>query len=390
MGNDASALLSRVRLVNSNHAVETEANPMVNPNHQVKGTLGDVLLIDASKVQMTPITWLWPGWLASGKLHILAGLPSAGKTTLALKFAATISRGNLWPDGKRANVGSVVIWSTEDDLEDTLTPRLVASGADLTKIKFVGDYEDKNGVSRPFRPTQDIERLAHTLRSISDLRLLIIDPVVSLVSGDGNDNIRVREALQPLVDLARTRGCAVVGISHFSKGSKGQAPMERVIGSQAFAAVARIVMVAARSDAGDPEMDRVLCIAKSNISEPDVGFSYTTAAKTISETPLLEASAINWGSPLTGSAFDLLMKCETTNSADSSASALTEAKDFLLNFLDSDAKPISEVTTCASKVGISLSTLHRARRAVGVQVLRNGKNTLWAMPMDDSSGTAAT
>ena len=41
--------------------------------------------------------------------------------------------------------------------------------------------------------------------------------------------------------------CAVLGISHFAKGGKDQDPMLRVIGSVGFTAVARIVMVAAKS-----------------------------------------------------------------------------------------------------------------------------------------------
>src|SRR5271156_4221351 len=47
------------------------------------------------------IEWLWPGWLARGRLHILAGQPGAGKTTLALEFAAIISSAGAWPDGAR-------------------------------------------------------------------------------------------------------------------------------------------------------------------------------------------------------------------------------------------------------------------------------------------------
>jgi crossover junction endodeoxyribonuclease RuvC len=66
------------------------------------------------------------GWLAKGKLQLLAGQPGTGKTTLALALAAITSIGGVWPDGSRPAPGNVVIWSGEDDPRDTLVPRLIA------------------------------------------------------------------------------------------------------------------------------------------------------------------------------------------------------------------------------------------------------------------------
>ena len=48
-------------------------------------------LLSSAAITPTPIHWLWPGWLAEGRLQILAGAPGAGKTTMALKFAAMVS-----------------------------------------------------------------------------------------------------------------------------------------------------------------------------------------------------------------------------------------------------------------------------------------------------------
>ena len=74
-----------------------------------------VELQSAASIAPQAIQWVWPGWLARGRLHILAGQPGAGKTTLALNFAAVISSAGEWPSGARAKPGSVVIWSGEDD-----------------------------------------------------------------------------------------------------------------------------------------------------------------------------------------------------------------------------------------------------------------------------------
>ena len=58
-----------------------------------------VVLICGGSLTPTPIAWVWEYWLAQGKLHILAGAPGQGKTTIALAFAATITSGGRWPDG---------------------------------------------------------------------------------------------------------------------------------------------------------------------------------------------------------------------------------------------------------------------------------------------------
>ena len=96
-------------------------------------------LIRGDSVTPRPIRWLWQGWLAAGKFHVVGGQPGTGKTTIALDFAAIVSSGGRWPDGSRAEAGNVLIWSGEDDAEDVLAPRLQAMGADMTRIYFVGD-----------------------------------------------------------------------------------------------------------------------------------------------------------------------------------------------------------------------------------------------------------
>src|SRR5208283_5916291 len=115
----------------------TPFDPCIDPkpDAQANWKMG---LTCASSINPEPISWLWKGWLARGKMHIIAGQPGTGKTTIAMKMAAAVSAGGRWPDGSVAKQGNVIIWSGEDDPADTLVPRLETSGADLSRIFFAG------------------------------------------------------------------------------------------------------------------------------------------------------------------------------------------------------------------------------------------------------------
>lgn len=203
---------------------------------QAKQEKPAVELLRGSDLTPVPINWLWPGWLPQGKLVLLAGEPGTGKTTAALGFAATVTVGGSFPDGSRCPVGDVLIWSGEDDPNDTLTPRLIAAGANRDRIYFVGDV-DPQGERRPFDLAKDTPRLLEMAQGLPDLRMMLFDPVVNAVAGDSNKNAEVRRALQPLVDFAARVGAVLIGITHYTKGGSDLDPTKRVIGSVAFSAV---------------------------------------------------------------------------------------------------------------------------------------------------------
>ncbi len=264
-----------------------------------------VVLTCGSDLTPEPVTWLWQYWLALGKLHILAGAAGVGKTTLALAIGATVTIGGRWPDGSRCEPGNVLIWSGEDDAADTLLPRLLAAGADRARCFFVSGAR-VDGEVLPFDPARDMGQLLAAVENIGGIKLLIVDPVVSAVTGDSHKNTEVRRALQPLVDLAAACDCALLGITHFSKGGQGTDPTQRVIGSVAFGAVARVVLVAAKVKGEDGTDRRIFARSKSNIGPDDGGFEYHLEQVEVDAFPSIEASRIAWGKAVEGSARELL------------------------------------------------------------------------------------
>jgi hypothetical protein len=333
--------------------------------------LRDVGLIRASDLEPEPITWLWPGWLAAGKVHVLAGAPGTGKTTISLSMAATITSGGRWPDGTRAESGDIVIWSGEDDPRDTLIPRLALMGADPSRVFFVGDVLE-GGERRAFDPAHDIEPLRRKLADVGNVRLLIVDPLVSAVIGDSHKNAEVRRGLQPLADLARAARCALLGITHLTKGTAGREPVERLNGSIAFGAAARIVMVAARrkEEGEDGRTVRVLCRAKSNIGPDDGGFEYDLHRAELKTHPGVISTAVAWGSAIEGTARELLAEAEAD--PDDVGGTLEEAKRFLADLLADGPLPVKTIKTDADGAGFSWATIRRAQKALGIKARKEG------------------
>jgi hypothetical protein len=95
-------------------------------------------MTSAASIVPVPIHWLWPGWIARGKLTVLAGAGGSGKTTLAISLIGILTSGGRWPDGERCHEpANVLIWSSEDDPADTLVPRLMAAGANLERVHII-------------------------------------------------------------------------------------------------------------------------------------------------------------------------------------------------------------------------------------------------------------
>ena len=260
-------------------------------------------LLPASGIKPEPISWLWRDWLARGKMHIIAGQPGTGKTTLAMKMAATVSAGSRWPDGTEATKDNVIIWSGEDDPADTLVPRLEASGADLNRIFFAGEMSCGKE-RRDFDPAKDITALQAAIETAGGASLIIVDPIVSATAADSHKNSETRRGLQPLVDMTAKLDAALLGITHFTKGSEGRSPIDRVTGSVAFGALARVVMVATREqDGGDGKPgQRVLMRAKSNIGRDDGGFKYDLQLVPMREYPEIIVPVVSWGASVSGTA----------------------------------------------------------------------------------------
>lgn len=327
----------------------------------------EIITRRANEIALKAIAWHWKYWLARGKLHIIAGVPETGKTTIALYFAAALSSGGEWPDGTKAPAGDVLIWTSEDDPEDTLIPRLTRMGADLSRIHFIEQARPPGGIIRPFNPATDLPALEAKTAAIGNVALLILDPVVAAVpmSRNSHNNAEARNGMQPVVDYARSTGAAVIGIGHLTKGTAGKDPLERINGSGAFGALPRLVMGVAKNeaDAGEDKPERIMVRVKSNIGPSGGGFGYHIDTAPLLEQPDIEATRIVWELPLEGSARELLNDAEGLDDEDDKTSKVAEAMVFLKTTLEKGERLQREIMAEAKSAGIAEKTLRRAAKA---------------------------
>lgn len=330
-----------------------------------------VLLLRGDLVKFEPVDWVWPQYLPAGMLTIFGGAPGTGKTTIAATLGAVLTRGAAWPCGSPGQgAGDVIVWSGED-APAVLAARFAAAGADMKRVHFVENIAD----GEPFDPGRDMPLLEATVADLAAPRLLILDPIVSAVTGDSHKGAEVRRSLQPVVHLAQHLGCAVLGITHFSKGTGGRDPVERVTGSIAFAALARMVLVAAKvkSEGGDDEEPRrVLLRAKSNVGPDDGGFAY--ALERVEVAPEVEGQRARWLEPLHGTARELLGEAEADAAA---AGDADDVAGFLRSLLAAGPVSAKGIKADADGAGYSWDQVKRASLRIGVDKKKDGLKGGW-------------
>lgn len=328
-------------------------------------------LVNGSTIMLKSVTWFWPGWLAAGKLQILGGQAGAGKSTIGFSLLAQFTAGGHWPDGSDIRPsGDVLIWSGEDDAADTILPRFIAAGGNRNRVWFPGRVSRPDGHSRAFDPAVDMAGLAELVQAHPEIKVVMIDPIVSAVGGDSHNNAETRKSLQPVVDFAVATGTAVLGITHFTKGTQGKTPLDRITGSLAFGAMSRVVWGAEEGETTDDP--RKLVRIKSNIGRTGDGFTYTLQrvplprlklpAALTGAHPLLaapsEAQRVVWGPAIEGSAQQLLQGGEGNKEA--------QAILFLQTRLSNGAVLERDMRKLAGDEGLTDGTLKRAKKKLGV------------------------
>ena len=352
------------------------------PKPKPKPPATGVIMVRVADVDSKKIDWLWPARIPRGKLTIIAGMPDVNKSTFSLDLAARITRGAELPCGEgRAPLGSVIILSAEDDIADTIRPRLEVMGADLTRVHIITAVRPYSRfVERGFDLSQDIDHLEEAVEKLGDVALIIIDPITAYMGKPGEfDSYRstdVRAILAPLQTMAAKCGAAIVCIDHLNKNVSQAQAMLRILNSISFVAAARAIFIIVR----DPENDerRLLLPVKTSVSKIRTGRAFRIVERLTPE-PLFDAQpAIKWedGATITMTADEALaFKPDGRRSEGAEA-----AKGLIIRMLNGKTVRATEIEARATELKITSSSLKTAKKAIGVITTRIDNAWWWSLP----------
>jgi AAA domain len=233
---------------------------LLNGSVDLESDVGTLL----SDVKPQKILGPWLPYLVCGKITTLDGDPSLGKTNLCIDVSARTTREADMPDGTPClTPGGVVIIMPEDGLEDTILPRFVRAGADLSKVVDLSTVKtDDSGLfKRSFQLQTDLDYLETAIYRVN-AKLVIIDPLVAVAEGtDLNNDQAVRALLLPLKMLIEQHQVACILVRHMTK-TRVQNPLMAGSGSIGLIGLARNGLMVTQSPTNKSQV--ILSHIKSN------------------------------------------------------------------------------------------------------------------------------
>ena len=209
-------------------------------------------------IEQTSVEWLWFPYIPFGKLTIIQGNPGEGKTYFAMMLTAACTNRKLFPNMEDIEPFNVIYQTAEDGMGDTIKPRLVEAGADLSRVMVIDDSEEVLTLSD--------DRIEKAVRQ-NHVRLVIIDPVQAFIGADVDINRanEVRPVFRKLGMIAEKTSCAIVLIGHLNKSSGTQSTYRGLGSIDIMAAVRSLIFIGkVRKD----PTTRVLIHEKSSLAPP--------------------------------------------------------------------------------------------------------------------------
>lgn len=315
-----------------------------------------------SEVKAKRMVWWEPGLVLRSSINLLAAREGKGKSTVASSWAA-----------RETDMGGTVMWvGSEESREHAIVPRLIANGADMSRVIFI-DVETDLGTGALMFPL-DLNAIEEVITE-HKVTMIFLDPAKGLMpSGfSGNDDIAVRQYLEPIAALAARQNVTVMGLSHFGKRD-GHDSGKLLLGSVAWSQVARCVL----SIAEDPETGtRVLTNTKANYTASDRSVEFRIVGTTVqTEDGPAEIGSVQWLGDTTLDARDLL-----AGSADDGSRGIDS---WLTQLLANGSVKATEVFSAADAAGYSKDQAKRAKSRLKIIAERplNPGPWFWSLPPD--------
>ena len=346
-----------------------------NKKAEWKKSEPELKLINMESVKVEQIEWLLYPFIPFGKVTIIQGDPGEGKTTMVLQIIAKLTRGEPILLNKKSQKEAqqdseenlkqevlsqdnpiqpvnVIYQTAEDGLGDTIKPRLLAAGADCSRVLVIDDRE---------QPLTMVDvRLEEAIMQ-TKARMVVLDPIQGFLGTDVDMHRanEIRPLMKRVAVLAEKYHCAIILIGHMNKNSNGKSSY-RGLGSIDFQAAARSVLIVGRLK-DEPET-RVMCHVKSSLAPEGKSVAFRLDKET----------GFQWIGEYDISADDLL-------SGDARGQKSRIAKEFLLDILADGGMAQKKIEEEASKQGIKKKTLRNAKQELEIDSVKRGHQWFWIL-----------
>lgn len=336
-----------------------------------------LVVTKASAIKPKNVQWLWDNRMARGALSLLAGREGLGKSTLAVDIVAKVTRGTL-AGNMHGTPATVIYAATEDSWEHTIVPRLIAANADLDRVLRV-EVETSAGFATGLTLPKDITALETVIRE-EHVTLMVLDPIMSRLEGlDTHKDSEVRIALEPLVKMADDTNMSILGLIHLNKAANN--PLDAVMGSKAFTAVARSVSTVVQDEDDETQQRKLFGTVKNNLGRLDLrSLVFTVETCTFTFAGInISSGRIEWR----GTSETTIKQAMSDPGVKVRGQALEQAIEWLENLLTKQPgiakKSVDELGRLA---GHSRSSIERACRKLGVISERSGDygTATWRLP----------
>lgn len=345
--------------------------------------------IRMSDIRTEKLEWLWPDKIPAGNITLFGGQPGCGKSIVLLDIVSRTTTGKDWADGSKNTAGprDVLLLASEDGEADTIKPRLIAAGADMSRIIVIRrvlmeppDGDKGKGKSKhAFQLDGDILTLKNALKANSGVALVALDPISAFFgNSDPNKDKEIRPVMEAIADAMEGTKCAFIGIIHNNKRGDADS-ISKILGASSVVGVARAVW-GFGYDADDKTLRHMLLV-KGNLSEKRTGMSYKLVNTAIKLDYGEEDGqpVCDWQGETDEDADDMLAKKREKAKNGSPELKSDAAQMMLKRELANGWKLLRDLHRIREREGISESTMKRARYTLGV-ICTKSAPWMWAMP----------
>lgn len=235
--------------------------------------------------ELPDLAWLWPGWLPSGLVSLLAATPGTGKSYLALDLAHRVICGTRFPNGAPVLTPGPVVYVDAENAPSVFKKR-VQTWSPQAQAQVYVMLPDPHRLVINLDEALDQERLWDMCWSIRPV-LVVLDSYSSATLRSENNKEDVQQVLAFLSKLAKDACLALLIIHHLRKRNEPPSSfllttIDAIRGSSYIPAMARNVLGLQWVATGpDPDENkngpRRLWVMKSNVGQypPPLGVTFT-------------------------------------------------------------------------------------------------------------------